>query len=568
MHKLPMTAKQAKQLVESGHMTPETHADALRMGAFMPDEVQHFDDGGVVQDEPAAQDSPPIDNAGIDNGDIHPIDAITNALSGGGSQAAYDQSMSALPSTPGEAAQMEAAGVQPGIPDQGPPPPGGLTVASNDPGVDRQLASTLVSPAQGQPQAQPTEAGHMPQSALVSPQSQAPDDRQVQQNSDIGQITKGMAQERQGISQEFKAGQQQADEAAGFIHQARVHQEVAEVQRQKMEEQRQTEATAQYQKVQQAADQAAQASKINPNQFWESRSTPQKIMAAIGIALGGIGGGLSGHGGNAAMDVINKAIDRDIDAQKFNANQKQAAFQNQMGVYNVMRSKFGDERTAEAATRLAYMQNVEMQLKETAAKYQSPEMQAKFNMMMGKVQQQQGALMQQIHASAYQMAAMRQLTGGGSGSAAALAALPKDVQERVVPMNGGTSHGIAYSAEGAKSVREVSSAADNIHQIINEMRELKEQGGKRLLPYGTLASRSQALQSRLIPAINELAGLKRLSEEDIKNITKQIPDAGSWMSDKTDAMLSGLEQSVHDRTESYYRNNLMGYRPNHFKATR
>jgi hypothetical protein len=566
MHKLPMTAKQAKQLVESGHMTPETHADALRMGAFMPDEVQHFDEGGTVQPtaslDPKDFESPEqyasaltALNPGMSTGDALAQNAIDTK-----------KAQDADTLLPGEnfadqRERLQAAQAQNPISN-------GVQVASNDPAADRQIASTLVNPAQGQPQAQPTEAGHMPQSALVAPQSQAPDDRQIQQGSDIGQITKGMAQERQGISQEFKAGQKQADEAAGFIHQARVHQEVAEAQRQKMEEQRQVEATAQYQKVQNAADQAAQASKINPNQFWESRSTPQKIMAAIGIALGGIGGGLSGHGGNAAMDVINKAIDRDIDAQKFNANQKQNAFQNQMGVYNVMRSKFGDERTAEAATRLAYMQNVEMQLKETAAKYQSPEMQAKFNMMMGKVQQQQGALMQQIHASAYQMAAMRQLTGGGAGSAAALAALPKDVQERVVPLNGGTSHGIAYSAEGAKSVREVSSAADNINQIIREMRELKEQGGKRLLPYGTLASKSQGLQSRLIPAINELAGLKRLSEEDIKNITKQIPDAGSWMSDKTDAMLSGLEQSVHDRTESYYRNNLMGYRPNHFKATR
>lgn len=558
MHKLPMTATQAKKLVEMGHMTPETHAEALHMGAFMPEQVQHFDEGGVVQ--PGAF----VDTSReYDNGDIHPIDALNQAAS----QDAYDQSMASLPQTPDDAAKMDAAGQPAGIPQAPAPIPGGVQVASNDPSVDQQIAASLTQPQSATPQASAPEAGHMPQTALVAPQSTGPDARTQQANSDVGQIMGGMGQEQKGLSDSFKVGQKQADEAAGFIHQARLQNEAMEAQRQQVEDARQAEANTQYQKVQKAADEAAQAGKIDPNHFWESRSTGQKIMAAIGIALGGIGGGLSGHGGNVAMDVINKAIDRDIDAQKFNASHKQSTFQNQMGIYGMMRQRFGDERQAEAATRMAYLQNVEMQLKDTAAKYQSPEMQAKFNMLAGQLQQRQGALAQQIHASAYQQAAMRQLAGGGAGSGAALAVLPKDVQERVVPINGGASHGLAYSEPAATEARAVSSAADNVHQIIREMRDLKDQGGKRLLPYGTLAGKAQALQSRLIPAINEMAGLKRLSEEDIKNISKQIPDPGSWMSDKTDALLSGLEQSVRDRTESYYRNNLMGYQPSHFKRT-
>ena len=64
--------------------------------------------------------------------------------------------------------------------------------------------------------------------------------------------------------------------------------------------------------------------KVNPNQFWESRSTGQMIMGGLGILLGGISSGLTGQA-NPALGIIDKAIDRDIDAQKANIKNKQTA---------------------------------------------------------------------------------------------------------------------------------------------------------------------------------------------------------------------------------------------------
>lgn len=62
-------------------------------------------------------------------------------------------------------------------------------------------------------------------------------------------------------------------------------------------------------------------SRINPNKFWESKNTGQLIMGAVGLILGGAGAGMTG-GRNLAADIIEKAIDRDVEAQKANLGKK------------------------------------------------------------------------------------------------------------------------------------------------------------------------------------------------------------------------------------------------------
>lgn len=59
----------------------------------------------------------------------------------------------------------------------------------------------------------------------------------------------------------------------------------------------------------------AKANHINPNHYMESLGTGQKMMTAIGLILGGAGGGT---GPNPALDFMNKQIDRDIAAQHAN----------------------------------------------------------------------------------------------------------------------------------------------------------------------------------------------------------------------------------------------------------
>ena len=62
--------------------------------------------------------------------------------------------------------------------------------------------------------------------------------------------------------------------------------------------------------------------KIDPNRFWATRTTGQRISASIGMLLGGYAQAF-GAGPNPAMALIDKAIDRDIDAQKTDIANKQ-----------------------------------------------------------------------------------------------------------------------------------------------------------------------------------------------------------------------------------------------------
>jgi hypothetical protein len=64
--------------------------------------------------------------------------------------------------------------------------------------------------------------------------------------------------------------------------------------------------------------------KIDPNHHWESLSTGGKLQSAIGLFFGAFAG-VTDPGKNPALDQFNKQIQTDIDAQKFNINNKKDA---------------------------------------------------------------------------------------------------------------------------------------------------------------------------------------------------------------------------------------------------
>lgn len=84
------------------------------------------------------------------------------------------------------------------------------------------------------------------------------------------------------------------------------------------------------------------ALKVNPDNFWASRSTPQKLAAAIGIFLGGLG-----KGPNEALKIIDRAIARDMEAQQANLLSKREGLKakaaGQLQVMGMLRDQGVDE---------------------------------------------------------------------------------------------------------------------------------------------------------------------------------------------------------------------------------
>ena len=101
-------------------------------------------------------------------------------------------------------------------------------------------------------------------------------------------------------------------------------------------------------------------STVDPNHYWAERGTGGRIMASIGLALAGIGGGLMKTGGNAALDVIQKNIDRDINAQKVNLETKQSLLRDNY-------ERTGDLRLAHNETQLFYLNQTKAQVEKLAS---------------------------------------------------------------------------------------------------------------------------------------------------------------------------------------------------------
>lgn len=73
--------------------------------------------------------------------------------------------------------------------------------------------------------------------------------------------------------------------------------------------------------------------KIDPNRLFANQSTGEKIMGGIGMILAGIGSGLTGQP-NLAVQLITRAIDRDVEAQHANLENKKSIVRMNMDLLN------------------------------------------------------------------------------------------------------------------------------------------------------------------------------------------------------------------------------------------
>ena len=78
--------------------------------------------------------------------------------------------------------------------------------------------------------------------------------------------------------------------------------------------------------------------KVDPHRFWHNLSTGQQIGAAIAVALGGVGQGMMHTNSNAALDVINKAISRDMQAQEFDISKKDSLLNENLRRYGTIQA--------------------------------------------------------------------------------------------------------------------------------------------------------------------------------------------------------------------------------------
>ena len=127
--------------------------------------------------------------------------------------------------------------------------------------------------------------------------------------------------------------------------------------------------------------------KIDQKHIWGDEGTGNRFFAALGIALGALGSGLNGKP-NAALDIVNRAIDRDIEVQKANLEQIGKSSEVARGGLADYMKVTGDQDAAIAAERARQLAIFENQLKTAASSSQSAEAKAAANANAAKVGEQ------------------------------------------------------------------------------------------------------------------------------------------------------------------------------------
>lgn len=305
-------------------------------------------------------------------------------------------------------------------------------------------------------------------------------------------------------------GQQRAAAEAAASQEALKQAENFEIQRQQAAAERKQQTDKWLQDYQELEKKVfADTAKIDPDRWWNSRTTGQKVMAGISQFLTGFAG---------ARNVIQDAINTDIAAQKDNADRLerrgQAQLASKMNLYGMMRQKFGDDIAAEAATQAASLNIVQQRLAAIGSQYKGPEIAAKLKEANALVEQQKQEKSAELRIRLEQLAIQRQaaareaalagvqLSAAKAKLANAMPAVPnaqvtgntpvealnEDQRERFVP-----GYGLATDKEAAKKGRETAAAYTTYKDSLNELIRWRKEYGTEKLDRAALATGNSLL---------------------------------------------------------------------------
>lgn len=260
--------------------------------------------------------------------------------------------------------------------------------------------------------------------------------------------------------------------------------------------------------------------KIDPSKLWQSSSTGNKVGAALSIILSGIGAGMQGPGArNMALDVINKSIDRDIEAQKLELGKKQTLFSENL-------RRVGDANAAAALTKSQLLTSVQAMNNAGVSRMNSSQAAMQGQITNNEIDLKKAGLMNQ--AAILQMAKQ----GGGSDPSMFVSHLvPKEHQKAVfdeIQRAQDTKH-------MGKSILEAFDTAATENTIART-------GAGLLRTPGSVYALHQAMQ----PTFKDLEGTVRQAAMDntFKNITPMPGDTQHKIDQKREALEQYLQSKA------------------------
>ncbi len=250
--------------------------------------------------------------------------------------------------------------------------------------------------------------------------------------------------------------------------------------------------------------------KIDPNHFWNERSTLGKASTAIGLILGGMGSGLTG-GPNPALQFLNQQIDRDIEGQRMQMGQK-------MNMLSALQHQLGNNQDATNMAKAMQAGVYASQMLEAAAKSKDPMAMARAQQANAQILSQYGPMVQQTAMRQSILQGMKQ--GGIEPEKAVPYLVPEPHQKEV------------YSEiKKAQDVNQLEKPIlENFDKAAKENTILKTGFGKLRTPVSI-----QTLEAMALPMIHDQEG--RVNEYEMKTLQELMPQPGD-----TDAKIAGKRQ--------------------------
>jgi hypothetical protein len=326
-------------------------------------------------------------------------------------------------------------------------------------------------------------------------------------------------------------------------------------------------------------------SEIDPRGFWNKKDTSGKISAGIAIMLSGIGQGLAG-GQNMAMQVIDKAIERDIDAQKANLGKTQSLLAMHM-------QEGRDLESAYQLTKADLLDASAAQLQMTATRFAGAKAQAVAQSQVGALGVQAAQIRMQVAAQGQEMA-MRGLQMDASklqiglaraqqrwieqgASSPAVQSDPRWVAtgqlQGWLPKGAGAGEALAVPAVGMTQVRNVSTGEVEAKPVMTNVVAADKKGAQKirestagtmdaLLSLDALATSWKKLgasdialptdaaasyDAQKVAVIGKmrlpLTGPGILTDNEVERIMKALPSKFDWSS-KGQAKLNAIRENI------------------------
>lgn len=224
------------------------------------------------------------------------------------------------------------------------------------------------------------------------------------------------------------------------------------------------------------------SAKIDPEKYWHDRGAFAKVIGAFAIGMGAFAARMRG-GPNAALQIIESGINREIDAQKANISNARGGAQQQERLLNLHLSRFGELDRAIDATKLGLYDNVLSQMEAYKADHGAQLSDANYLNLQSSILEKRGEVVNKMalqttddvnkaYTEAWHNA---QYAGGGAGSGALLGKDNEPTDTITIPSfskSGGPKRVAVKNPTVASELHKVAYITGEIHRINRQAAKL------------------------------------------------------------------------------------------------